>query len=163
MKLSIEDLKNTGCFSEIDIHLADFLSSAGGEKSLQSLARSLKLPIATLLYRLERLKQERVLAGARYLIDYSKLGLTTSIHLVSLRGLSPGIDARLLRFCRLCPQISYLVECLGSWDYEVGTVTRSAEELIEIREQLESVLGSSASRVQSLPVHKTIKLSATPF
>lgn len=33
MKLSIEDLKNTGCFSEIDIHLADFLSSAGGERS----------------------------------------------------------------------------------------------------------------------------------
>ena len=33
MNLSIDDLKNTGCFSDIDIHLADFLSAAGGEDS----------------------------------------------------------------------------------------------------------------------------------
>ena len=33
MNLTIDDLKNTGCFSDIDIHLADFLSSAGGEHS----------------------------------------------------------------------------------------------------------------------------------
>jgi len=33
MGFSIDDLKNTGYFSEIDFHLADFLSSRGGEKS----------------------------------------------------------------------------------------------------------------------------------
>jgi len=33
MKLSINELKNAGCFSDIDIHLADFLTSAGGEES----------------------------------------------------------------------------------------------------------------------------------
>ncbi len=33
MNLSIDDLKNTGCFSDIDIHLARFLSAAGGESS----------------------------------------------------------------------------------------------------------------------------------
>jgi exodeoxyribonuclease V alpha subunit len=33
MNLSIDELKNSGCFSEIDIHLADFLSAAGGEAS----------------------------------------------------------------------------------------------------------------------------------
>ncbi|HNX24144.1 MAG TPA: exodeoxyribonuclease V subunit alpha [Spirochaetota bacterium] len=33
MNLSIDDLKNTGCFNDIDIHLADFLSAAGGINS----------------------------------------------------------------------------------------------------------------------------------
>lgn len=33
MNLSIDDLKKTGCFSDIDMHLADFLSASGGVNS----------------------------------------------------------------------------------------------------------------------------------
>jgi len=33
MNIIINELKNRGCFNDIDIHLADFLSSAGGENS----------------------------------------------------------------------------------------------------------------------------------
>ena len=33
MNLTIDELKNAGCFSDIDIHLAEFLSSVGGVDS----------------------------------------------------------------------------------------------------------------------------------
>jgi DNA-binding Lrp family transcriptional regulator len=134
-----------------------------GEANLQALARKLALPVTTLEYRLQRLKKAQVLRGTRYLVDVGRLGFQPYIHLLTLKGLSDEVHERLRQFCCKAPQIHYTVECLGNWDYEIGSVNRNGKEVIALQTSLEQLLGHELANIQSEPLLVTHKVVSCSF
>ena len=134
-----------------------------GDQSFTDLARKIGMPLATFTYRVENLRKKKILLGFRYVVNGPALGLVDYFHVVYAKGLRDETRTRLLDFCREHPDIRYFVPCIGSWDFEIGSNSMTAESAGTLADQIFEIGGDSISRIQSLPLFRVSKVSNYPL
>lgn len=147
---------------EIDHRILCALSTVGNS-SHRELARKLGISNSTLEYRIKRMKQNKVVLGARYLIDTSQLNMQSFFHLVYVKGFSRSLRDKLYEYCKRHPHVDYFVQCMANWDFEIGTTVERAQDVVVFTQGLYESFGESILNVFSLPLFSVMKVSNYPF
>lgn len=147
---------------EVDHRILALLSEIES-RSFSDLARAAGIPLTTFQYRVELLKKKKILVGFRYVVHGKALELSDYFHLVYVKGLREDTRERLFSFCKDHPDVRYFVPCIGAWDFEIGSNSKTAESAVELADELFEVGGDSISRIQSLPLFRFTKVSNYPL
>jgi DNA-binding Lrp family transcriptional regulator len=119
-------------------------------ESLRELARFLGMPLATLDRRIKKLKEHGVIQGLFYDLNVDAIGVQSFRVLLSVQGLSCSIRKEIAQLCAKHPLVTYLVEVLGSWDFEVGIETFDPRLVSSVVEELHTQSGGKISGVRVL-------------
>lgn len=131
--------------------------AARGLTSGRAIARELGEPHATIENRLRRLEKEGVIAGYWNLFDCSKLGYQTLKLLIYAKGHQHSLSAQLLAFAREEPHISYYIECLGSWDFELGLDVEEQIEVAAVSRKILDAFGNAINTIKVVPMFRVLK------
>ena len=132
-------------------------------RSRRQLAQILKLPLSTLDLRIRKLEEKKVIAGFVYLIDPSAIGLQEHIVLIQTRGIDTRFKEALFAYIKKCPQITYVYECFGNWDYELNLEVAHGTEVTDISAELLELFPSHINSIKTLTKYRDIKLTFVPF
>lgn len=147
---------------ELDHRILLTMSNSTGA-TLRELARTLGSPPATVGYRVRALRESGVLRGFAYGVDARTFGMQPYRLLVYLKQVSLRVKRDFYSFCADDPQIFALIECLGSWDFEVKAEIEQPTELIALLDRMYAAFGGAIQSISVLNVLGTRKLQFYPF
>ena len=104
--------------------------------SRPEIGRALGRSSSTIELRYRRLRETGVIAGAVYSTRPEQYGAQAHVLLLFARGLTGALSKQLLGFAEQHQHVTYLVEGVGAWDFEMGVEVESYHQLVEIKEQL---------------------------
>ena len=133
----------------VDSKILSGLSTFGG-LSHRQLALKLQMPLSTLELRLRKLKEKEVIAGNIFLVDSAAFDRESYKLLVYTKGLDPLITSQLQKFCSQHQEITYLIDCLGSWGYEIGVEVLKGERVTEVIQDLYEAFGGLIHTIKVL-------------
>jgi len=128
-----------------------------GEVSNRKLAQLLGIPTSTIDLRMRRLAEKGIISGHMLAVDCTKYEMQAFKLLLYVKGLNTGLSKALHEFSEKHPNITYLIECLGTWDFEIGAEVSSTEEVTLIIQELYDHFGSSLNTIKLLSRFKDIK------
>ena len=114
--------------------------SGGGWDTERELARRLGLPYSTVNRRLLGLRKRNIIRGYCCWLDPRHFGRQPVVLRVKVSGLGVRIKDRVWSFARANPSVIYVIECLGSWDYELGADIQTASEMLVLIDSLTSLV-----------------------
>ena len=134
---------------ELDERVLSGLTTAGG-MSHRQLALKLQVPLSTLEVRIKKLREKGVITGDIFLVEPSYFGRQSFKLLVFTKGLYPQLTAEIHKFCAQHKDITYLINCLGNWGYEIGVEVRQGEEVTAVVQDLYEEFGSAFNPIKML-------------
>lgn len=132
-------------------------------RSLRDISRTAEVPLATVERRLRRLSEAGVYHGIFYAVHQTVLGVTYYRILLSLKGTTPDKRRQFEDFCSHHPNITFLVESIGTWDFEVGCEVSETWRLPQILEEISNALRGSLLEANTLTEVKDFKFVMFPF
>lgn len=166
-KSSLKPVSFGGSSKAVAIDAKDFQILSTMEhhsySSDRDLARQLGMPISTLEHRLKRLENEGIIAGCIYRVNAALLGMQHFRLIIYGKGFSSLLRKKLYSFAERHRFITYYIECLGDWDYELGVEVEQAENMVAITEEIYRNFGSEINTIKILPVFGHRKITNFPF
>lgn len=132
-------------------------------RSLRDVARTSETPLTTVERRLRRLADIGVYQGLYYAITPRVLGVTFYRILFSLTGVTTALRDSFEMFCSRHRNVTFLVDSIGPWDFEVGCEVADTSELPLILEQLAQALDRKLVSADVLTEVKDYKFAPFPF
>lgn len=129
--------------------------------SARHLARAVGIPESTLTYRLNKLKEERVIICMGYMIDHLRVGLTLTTLLIKAKRPSHKLTERLLTFAQANGSIGFLAESFGAWDYQMGVLLYDQTKLSAVIDRLQESLGGQFTRICPVPNFESVSVKST--
>lgn len=122
------------------------------EPSIRNVAKQAGLPRTTFEYRMERLREHRVISDRCFFISARKLGVLAARILLSLRSVTAEVREEFNRFCRENRNIVNLKQVLGAWDYELTVETSETEDLQSVTRDLREHFSANIRTMEVLTV-----------
>lgn len=144
--------------------LRELAANSGLSQSM--LARKLKMPLATLSFRMNRLKEKEVILGSHMLVEADHVRdyeVTLQLHRLRFCRRDDASLKRLMDFASQDGAVHGLTTCLGDIDAEVCSVSPSPRGEREFDHRLNTSLGDLISSVSTLAVIKHHKVNSFPF
>ncbi|HIH25128.1 TPA: Lrp/AsnC family transcriptional regulator [Candidatus Woesearchaeota archaeon] len=110
--------------------------SENARKPYTDIARKVGLSPEGVKYRIARLREQNVLLGARTVISFSRLGLTSYHIFLSMHPPDAKTETALVRFLQSRHEVNAVLQYLGKWDYEIAVATRTPQEFDDFRSAL---------------------------
>lgn len=132
------------------------------DMSLRKVAQKVGIAHSTFQLRLNKLSEVGAIVGSILVIDTAAFDVQGFKLLLYARGLSYELDQALQKFCAQHPNVIYLIECLGSWDFEIGVEVMHAEEVSEIIQQLYDNFGEQLRAIKVLSKFRDLKVKWFP-
>ncbi|MBI2572329.1 hypothetical protein HYV86_00555 [Candidatus Woesearchaeota archaeon] len=82
--------------------------------------------------------------------------------LISLRNINEEKYSQLVEFCRVHPNIVYIVKALGPWDFEADLEVEDVEEFRVILMQLKSEFSEIIRDYSTLQIYQVHKYNFCP-
>lgn len=139
-----------------------FELSARSLESTRTLGKRVGCSHVTIDSRIKRLRKGGIIKGVRRKINVELLGYQRYKILVYTRGVHPELTLKLQNFASKHPHVVNFIECLGSWDYELGVEVLKASDLNLVTYQLYDTFGDFLLTLKILPVLKVIKVCPYP-
>lgn len=144
-------------YDELDSRILAYISKTF-ETSGRAVARALGQPHATVELRIKKMQQAGVISGSWYLCDVSKFGYQTLKLLVYARGNRQQLALKLKAYAKKHPSVSYYIESLGSWDFELGVDSSEPSQVSSITRDLYDQFGSMLQTVKVIPMFRVLKV-----
>lgn len=144
------DRKNVA-IDEIDQKILHSLVN-GRSKNHLELARALAVPPTTIDRRIKKLQEKNILRGFFYWIETNKLGILRYVLLINIRTMSAQFLKKLLAFAITDISITYLTECIGHWDFELGVEVFHSQNINLVVQRLHDGLGTEIQSIKVVPV-----------
>jgi DNA-binding Lrp family transcriptional regulator len=160
--LSVADTGTQVVLDELDQKILGSLTRLE-YKSNRQLARLMGLPLSTLDARLKKLREKNVLLGYVYEVDSAIFGMQTYTYLIYAKGADRRFGDELYQFAAEHPAVSYLYQCLGSWDFELNVEISDGKEIAELTRQIQNRFGAHINTIKVLPKFRELKYSLVPF
>jgi Lrp/AsnC family transcriptional regulator, leucine-responsive regulatory protein len=129
---------------DADLRLFELLR-ADASVTLQDLARKLKMPRATVQYRVQKLKELGIIKSISAIPDFSKLGRPILVFILVKLAPPPKLTGRIGRQIAALPGVERVHEVTGEWDVFVEARTGSIESLYTTIDQLRQLRGVAHS------------------
>ena len=132
------------------------------DSSPSGVARELKQPIATINRRIKDLENRQIIVGYFHWIHSDKLGRTCYLLRIRTRGFPREVENHLRSFIASTPEVIYVVQCIGAWDYEIGVEVLQDANLIHITRAIHAHCGDRIYPVQAAPILRYHKFRSFP-
>lgn len=160
--LSFGDTSRSVEIDDLDHRILRSLSGSHF-RSIAELARMLGAKLSTVQYRIDRLRDSRVIVGTRYIANLSSLGYQVfDIH-VQTRGVSKAVKHAIYAFADAEPSVYALLRTAGDWDFVLITAVQSAAQVEPLTNRLTERLGSDLVRATAHPLIRQHKVSFYPL
>ena len=136
--------------------------SESDDMSLRKVAQKVGVAHSTFQLRLKKLSEIGAIVGSMLVVDSAAFDAQGFKLLLYARGLSYELDQALQKFCAQHKNVIYLIECLGSWDFEIGVEVMHAEEVSEIIQQLYDSFGEQLRAIKVLSKFRDLKVKWFP-
>jgi len=165
-RFSIQPLTSKFTKEQVEIDQLDRqilgVLGAGGAPSNRDVAAKLGIPASTVDLRVKKLTESSVIEGEMFAVDCTKYGYNSFKLLIYSKGVESTLTAGLSKFCYSQPNVTYLIELLGSWDYEIGVEVPRAEDLTEIMQEIYEQFGALVTSIKVLSKFRDIKFRWYP-
>lgn len=121
-----------------------------GTWSHRQIALKIQIPLSTVELRIRKLREQGVIAGDIYSVDASQFDMESFKLLVYTKGLDSALTGKLDLYCRTNPNVTTLIDCLGSWGYEVNVEVRRPDQLSHTIQQIYEQFGTSIHTIKVL-------------
>ncbi len=135
------------------------LNPAGARRDV---AQSVGVALSTVDYRVRRLSEQGVIKGFSCRVAARALGLYVFRLLVSIKGLTSALRRALSAYCQEHMNVRILIECIGSWDYELIVEVQTPEEISTLSRGLYENFGDYIGKVSILPSLQILKAQTYP-
>lgn len=123
--------------------------------SIREIAQLLDIPPSTVSFRLRRLREHTVIAGTGYAIDTERIGAQSYRLLISTATNRDDM----IGFCREHPHVVSLVECLGSWDYDIAAEATDTRSILGLLHLLRATFSTQIDNIRVLPCYQLMNRS----
>ncbi|MFN8391275.1 MAG: Lrp/AsnC family transcriptional regulator [Bdellovibrionota bacterium] len=144
---------------DIDHRILHTLSRSS-QYHLRQIAKTLRLPLSTVEYRIRKLEDNGVILGHSYKLAPPYFGLSKYRVLVSQARPTRDLRDKLLRFSAKQKYVSSFVHCVGNWDFELSIDLEQPADLPDILEEI-SICGAGdifRLKVLNLLTHHKVRL-----
>lgn len=131
--------------------------------SVRAIARELGRPHTTVALHMRKLTESKIVGGYWFPIDSKRLGYQTLKLLIFCRGVSAQQAAELRRYAAEHRNIVYCIECLGSWDFELGLDVRTDGGVADIVAGIHDTFSQFIQLIKVVPMFRVLKWSLYPF
>ncbi|MCB0319117.1 MAG: Lrp/AsnC family transcriptional regulator [Bdellovibrionales bacterium] len=117
-----------------------------GRISLTDLARRVKQSPQIVSFRYNRLRKRKIIGPSLTLLNLHHVGLLTFRVYFRLRQLTADIEDDLRKFLSQCPDVLWLGQLSGSWDYEVVFVFKDYVAFARVWKSIQAKFGKFYDR-----------------
>lgn len=139
----------TTALDELDDRLLSAMAT-DGSASHRQLAERLKIAASTIDLRVKKLVERKIIAGYIYAVDPGLFEMQQFKLLIYAKGINPELTKSLTAFCAAQINVPSLIECSGSWDYEIGIDVKNAELVSFFVQELYEHFGTVINTVKIL-------------
>jgi DNA-binding Lrp family transcriptional regulator len=154
--IQLQKSRRTVRLSGIQKRVLDVLSQLP-VYTVEALSRRLSMPEGAVREAVEELKHLEIIPAEIYTVDTERLGIRHYKLLLEIPGLHNRPRERLASFCERHPNVFYLAECYGNFDYEIGVQIKNSDGLDVLKEQLGEELEPAQFSITELRVGSYLK------
>lgn len=147
---------NTTKFDDLDIKIIGTICDHPGA-SLRDLGKYIGKTHSTIEKRIEKLKKNKIIVGEYFRVEGSVLGYQTYKLFIYTSGINLVSAQQMRLFCRKHQLIIYMIECIGTWDYEIGVEALKPEDVTLVVQELNDLFSQHISSIKTAPVLRPIK------
>lgn len=144
--------------------LAALTNNSAASQSM--LARSLRIPLTTLNFRIKKLRESGVIVGYHMLTEVEQLrayNVTMHVHRIRLTKNDKASRKVLLDFAAVDQAVHGLTFSFGDIDAELCSTSTGVRTEHDFEKRLKNALSGSIASLSSLTVYKNHKVNAFPF
>lgn len=130
------------------------------KKPITEIAQELKTTSMVVMYRIKKMKEQKIILGFRAMIDLSKIGYYW--YKIEFELEKYEVKKDLLSYFQVHPNIVYAYETIGGPDLEVELEVRSYEEFKSILDDIREKYGESIRNYEHMLWYKEHKLTFMP-
>ena len=130
--------------------------------STADLSRLTGMSASSLAYRIDKMRDERILRGRMYSIKNYLLGIFMYRVMIVDCGLTESQRRQLFDVCAKTPNVVAFVVCTGSWDYELRFEAEQPEVVDNFCQHLIDLFGKAIGSVLVSQQLSTLKRTAYP-
>ena len=130
--------------------------------STAQLSRLTGMSASSLVYRVDRMREERIVRGRMYSIKNYLLGIFMYRVMLVDCGLTETQRKQMYEECAKTPNVVAFVVCTGSWDYELRFEAEQPEEVDNFCQHLIDLFGKAIGSVLVSQQLSTLKRIAYP-
>lgn len=160
--LTIEPYDEVVEIDDLDCRILAGLSEYG-DVSHRKVASALGVPLSTFELRVSKLKEKKVLLGSFYSVDSNRFGMNSYKLLLFAKGVDPELRKRVRDFAEKHRNAVSLIECFGSWDYEIGVEVLSPQDVVAITQEVYRELGDGIISVKAFSMFRSLKTVLFPI
>ena len=147
--VTVASTKDTVEIDGLDERILSAITSFG-ELSHRQLALKLQMPLSTLELRIKKLHDKGVIAANIFVVDSAAFHRESFKLLVYTKGLDPQLSSQLHKFCAGHRDVTYLIDNLGSWGYEIGVEVSKSEDVTAVIQELYETFGNLINTIKVL-------------
>ena len=125
--------------------------------SQRELARKMSLPHSTLERRIRIMEESGIIVGYVYGMVSHRFGIQTYRLLIYTRGLGEQAWKKMHAIAKSEPNVVLLVQCLGSWDFEMLIEVEEGRTVDSVLQSLYRELGNELLSIKTLPLFRFLK------
>jgi DNA-binding Lrp family transcriptional regulator len=127
------------------------------------IAKALGMPTSTIQYRMQALQEKGVLIGIGLTLPPFNDGYFAFALQLSAGSMPKSVRATFRDYCSKHPSISYVIEALGAWNFQVGARFEDSRTVTVLADELQRTFAPYVSRIRIMPVYDILKISPHPL
>ncbi|HVY01897.1 MAG TPA: Lrp/AsnC family transcriptional regulator [Candidatus Nanoarchaeia archaeon] len=127
-----------------------------------SIAKLTGLSRDSVLYRMKKLEEKKIINCTRTLVDVSKLGYENFHLFVTLNNPEKHIEDKIVKELSGHESVRVILKFHGSYDFEIGFIAKDLHECDKIMQDLVNIMGSNLRYHDLFIITKTLRAGAFP-
>jgi Lrp/AsnC family transcriptional regulator, leucine-responsive regulatory protein len=121
------------------------------------IAKELKISVDTVLQRIKKLEQNRIITRYNLVLNHEKINQTHHKVLIYTNDYDPEKNHQLLNYCRSLNRVVYIIKSFGQWNYELDIETENIDQYRAIMMKITKKFSTIIKDYDSLIVRKIYK------
>jgi len=135
------------------------LLNEDARQSLLYIAQITGITAKTVIARIKRLVDLRVIQSFHQLLDLSKADYSSSKLLIKYHNISTKTTNQLVSFLKFHPNVKHVIKTIGEWDLEIEIESNDKTGLRKIEIEIRKKFGLLIKDIESIRVYETHKIS----
>ncbi|MEA2036080.1 MAG: Lrp/AsnC family transcriptional regulator [Nanoarchaeota archaeon] len=146
---------------QMDLKIISKLSENARASSVK-IADVLSLTPKTIIKRMKKLYERKIIKGFKPFLDVRKIGYTPNILLISYHNVPSKIEDEFISYLRAYPNVVNIVKTLGEWGIEIEIETKDSSEFRKIQMEIRERFALLIKEIESIPIYKTYRRNFFP-
>ncbi len=146
---------------DIDMKILSEISENARMSSVK-LGGKLSLTPKTIIQRIKKLEKKRIIVGFKPLLNPRNMGRISTLLMIRYHNVSPDLEAELINYLKVHPNIISAVKTLGEWDIEIEIEVEEMVDFRKVEMEIRQKFALLIQEIESIPLYRTYKKNFFP-